>query len=74
MNLTIGQLKKACKGSGYIILTCENGLRVAINKGIAQIAQRRFGNKKDRKKTNFVGYVECGLNEYINLKLPFATQ
>ncbi len=72
MNLTIGQLKKACKGSGYIILTRENGLRVAINKGIARIAQRRFGDTKDKKKTNFVGWRDCSLNEYINNKIPFA--
>ena len=72
MNLTIGQLKKACKGSGYLILTHESGGQVAINKGVARIAQRRSGSKNNRKKTGIIGWRDCSLNEYITHETHFV--
>ena len=70
--MTIAQLKKACTGIGYILVTTETGKRIGLNKGMAKIAGKRFGRKYDRRKSGLIGWRECGLNEYINHKYPFA--
>jgi hypothetical protein len=71
MNLTIGQLKKACTGTGYILVTLPSGRQVGVNKKMALIAQKRNGKKYDSKLSGLIGWRECSLNEYINKKAPY---
>jgi len=71
--LTVNQLSEACKSNKYILCKFSSGKLMGINTRCASIAKKR--NKyNDNDLTEFVGYIPCNINSYINLKHPYGTK
>ena len=70
--LTVKQLYDACQKHKYLLLRFKSGYQMGINCKVAEIAQR-LNPKEWGKKTDFVSYIPCGLNEYIQHKHSFIS-
>jgi hypothetical protein len=69
-NITVGRLFELCEQHKYLLLRTRMGEQVGLNCAVSKIAKR-----KDRDlslETNFISFQACGLNEYINNKIPFV--
>ena len=65
--LTVSQIRKAASESKYLLLRFNSGYLMGINSGIMKIIKSKNGNKK----TEFIGFIPCGIEEYIQHKHPF---
>jgi hypothetical protein len=70
-NITIGRLFDLCEQHKYLLLRTRMGEQVGLNCGVSKIAKRRLMSQLE-KETNFISFQACGLNEYINNKVPFV--
>lgn len=68
--LTVKQLYDACQKNKYLLLRFASGYQMGVNCKAAKIAQR-LNPKEWDKKTEFVSYQPCGMEEYIQHKHPF---
>ena len=70
INLTVNQIKKACKLFPYIAIRFEGSNKlIGINSKVAFLSR---WNNKENIKTPYISYRPISFNEYINLKRPFC--
>ena len=68
--LTVKQLKVACKKHPYILARFYCGHQMAINSKIYSIAEK-IKKYNDNDLTDIVSFIPCDMNEYISQKSPF---
>ena len=68
--LTVKQVSDACKKNDYLLFRFNSGYQMGVNGKVAILARKRT-NKKDNDKTDFVSFIPCGINEYIEHKHPY---
>ena len=69
--MTVAQVTKACKNNKYLLLREGNGYLMGINGRVASIV-KRMKPLKDTDETKFIGFIPCGLLEYIEHKHPIS--
>jgi hypothetical protein len=67
--LTIGQIRRACVGRKYILLRHKSMAQVGINCSVLWLDI--YKKRLNTEVTQFVSFRECGINEYINCKIPY---
>ena len=69
--LKVKQIKKAMRKNKYIILRGMDGQKYAINCGILRLRESLIHGAKNNKRSPYVSWYACDLNEYITYKAPF---
>jgi len=65
--MTIAQIKKACRDNRYIILRHISGCKVGFNTKCIDLMKL----KPEQTITDWMSYYPCGIQEYINFKIPY---
>lgn len=68
--LTLAQLRRAYKGHKYVFLYFPSGYKVAVNTGVAKIANKKI-KLHGNNKSEFISCAPCNFHEYISHKTPF---
>lgn len=69
--MTFNQCMEACRQNKYLIFTDAFGFKYGVNGGILNMVTRRKTRLKDGEDSRFVSFFGCGLEEYIQHKVPF---
>lgn len=67
--LTVGQIRKACKGKKYLLLRDYRLGLVGVNAGALNLPRNK--NKHGNRKTTYTGFLDCDIQEYISTKIGF---
>ena len=70
-NMTVAQVTKACKNNKYLLLRERSGYLMGVNGRVAPII-KKMKPVKDSDKTKFIGFIPCGILEYIEHKHPIS--
>ena len=68
--LSVKQVNEACNKHAYLLFRFGSGYQMGINGKVARLARKRK-QFNDNDETDFVSYIPCGLDEYIEHKHPF---
>lgn len=71
--LTVAQLKKICENNKYILLRYPDGEVHGLNCGVSSIVLKRKNYPPDQN-TDYISWRACGLEEYIQNKIPFMAK
>lgn len=68
--MTAQEVDNACKANNYLLLRSAAGFLYGVNGRMSEYAKRQKGFNP-KQETKFVGFIPCGLHEYITHKVPF---
>lgn len=69
--MTIREMKKACKENRYVLFRKASGRLIGCNGRLPFIKPAKGVRRRgDDYKGDTIGFLPCGINEYINFKRP----
>lgn len=68
--MTIGQVRKACKGKKYILLWDAYKGWTGVNTYILNMS--KIKSKHGNMKSRFISFKDCDIQEYITHKIPIS--